>query len=71
MVPPHCSGTRIHGARTRGKRILPPPLAWRAWILAGEGIGEIDLAVTGFQIRLVERLDPAEVVFERGCEGMR
>jgi len=54
-------------------RVVPPhhpthtatPIPWRARILAGEGIGEIDLAVTGCQIRLMELLDPAEVVIEQ------
>ena len=71
MVPPYYPGTWIHGARPRGKHILPCPLPWRSRVLTRERIWEIDLAVAGFQIRLVELLDPDEVVFERGCEGMR
>ncbi len=71
MVPPYYPGTRIDGARPRGKHILPCPLPWRSRVLTRERIGEIDLAITGSQICLVKLPDPAEVVFERGCEGMR
>jgi hypothetical protein len=41
------------------------PLAWRTWILAQKRIGEINLAIAASQIRLVELLDPDEMVFER------
>ncbi len=50
MVTPDDTGSRVSGQGAGRENILPPPFFCGIWILSGEGMGQVDLAIALFDV---------------------
>ena len=73
VMAPLLSGIGINGAMTGRKDILPAPLAASIRVFSGQRIGQRDLAKTGIQIVIVNRLDLLQVTLQgfNDCGGQQ
>ncbi len=67
-APSRSGGQRASGA---GKTILPDELPGRVGVLSLQGVGQIDLAVAGGPVLLVEQAHPFYLAAQFGDDGLR
>jgi hypothetical protein len=71
VVPARDPGAGIRGAARGGEHVLPNPRLRRVRVLAVQGVGEIDRAVSGCQVFLVQALRLLQLPPQRLHQRMR
>ena len=66
----HDAAAGIHREPIGGKDVVPDPLTFGIGILACQGIGQIDGAVAPGQVFLVDALDQAQMVLQKGDQAL-
>src|SRR3990172_2304760 len=69
-MTPEGAGAWIDAESRRRERILPYPLLIGERVLAGQGEGKMDLAVTVGEVAFVDSADPGHVMLQRTDEGI-
>ncbi len=71
VVAAGLAGTGIYGDAGGGKEVLPAPLAVGVRVFAGQGVGQVDPAVSGGQIGLMQAFYLLKVALQRGNQAIR
>ena len=70
VVSPEEASPRIEAESGRRERVLPDPLPISQWVLASQGVRQVDLAGSGGKVAFVNTAGPGQVMLQRINEGV-